>query len=172
VNPTDVPPPEPRDVGSVKWWNDHWILQSSAHYGSSGSDESGYNCIVKEPVTDAMLGQSVREMLNASRMLKLEEARAYFSREISGPRYERWIDWCIRSLGARDRKALFKGLKLCNIDRRLGVVEIRPQRRTGSEGWVGLGDPDALVKVSETVSDSELGAALRLAMSRAIGKTR
>jgi hypothetical protein len=172
VKPTEIKPPEPRDVGSVKWWNDHWILGSSAHYRSSGYDEFGYNRIIKEPLTDDVLGQSVREMLNASRMLKVEEARAYFSREVGGPRYERWVDWCMQGLGARDRKALFKGLKLCTVDRRLGVVEIRPQRRIGSEGWVGLGDPEAVVKVSETVTDSELGAALRLAMSRAIGKTR
>lgn len=148
--------------------NGEWLIDSSACYRTSTPDEAGYKAVRLEPVADDVLGVTLRNALNQSRLLTLEEAKAMFARENSESRYERWVAWAMVELGATNRKRLFEQMRRCHVVRRLDVIEISPMRKTRGEGWVGLDDPHVIVRCHVTGSDNEVGHALRFAMDRAV----
>jgi hypothetical protein len=134
---------------------------------------SGYRLAVLDPVGkqhhfgcdigDQELGNAVLDVLDASRFL--EPAAATELRLNAAQYYEQWVLNTMKLHGYKSRRALFKSMRSCSIERRDGVIRFIPSCHEKSEGWAGL-TSEHHVTVSSTSDVREIGAALRRAFDR------
>lgn len=130
------------------------------------ADPDGKHFHFDPAVDDATLGQAVVAALAASRALTSEEADEL--RTNSATRYQAWVASIMERHGYRSRRAMFRSLKSCTITLAEGRVGMEPMHRDGREGWSGEGaDADDYVALAADSPAAEVGAALRLALSRA-----
>jgi len=118
-------------------------------------------------VPDEILGKSIKEALNNSRRLSLEEHRN-LAINLS-ENYKAWIQRTMEKYGYKTKRALFKNMKSCSILRQDNLIIIKPSYHEKLEGWSGDGiKEEDYVKLPATSSFSEIGAGLRLAFERCI----
>jgi hypothetical protein len=79
--------------------------------------------------------------------------------------YTQWIKKLISFSGMKTKRATLKSMMQCGVDVEGGKITIRPSKHERLEGWGGL--PEELyVIVPTSAAPAELGAAVRLALSR------
>lgn len=147
------------------------------------STYSGYRSRVRDPETpshklppdvdDLTLGLTVRQALEMSRSLSLEEMNAYRNLDTLKVNYENWVDGMMKHCNYKSRRALFKNMKSCGISLKDDIITIRPSNHERLEGWSGDGlSEEDRVKLPADCTDAELGAGLRLAFSRCLPKSQ
>ncbi|MFV8797157.1 contact-dependent growth inhibition system immunity protein [Yersinia sp. LJYL362] len=119
---------------------------------------------------DKSIGEAVFIALSNSRTLSLEEYSDFFNLEKSQEQYAAWVAMLMEKYGYKTKRALFKGMKNCSIHCINGVITILPTRHEKLEAWggTGRGGNDKVI-LSVNSSPAEIGAALRLALSRCKG---
>ncbi|CNH85191.1 contact-dependent growth inhibition system immunity protein [Yersinia pekkanenii] len=119
---------------------------------------------------DKSIGETVLIALSNSRTLSLEESADFFDLEKGQEQYAAWIAMLMQKYGYKTKRALFKGMKNCSIHCINGVITILPTRHEKLEAWsgTGRGESDKVI-LSVNSSPAEIGAALRLALSRCKG---
>ncbi|EPB0880350.1 contact-dependent growth inhibition system immunity protein [Yersinia enterocolitica] len=119
---------------------------------------------------DKSIGEAVFIALSNSRTLSLEESTDFFDLEKVKEQYVAWIAMLMERYGYKTKRALFKDMKNCSIHCINGVITIVPTRHEKLEAWSGKGikESDDVV-ISVNSSPAEIGAALRLALSRCKG---
>lgn len=132
--------------------------------------DTGVHSVLPISCSDAELANAVRRSLNESRMIDIETERYLLSFPEVGKMYEEWVAQTVEQRGYASRKALFKDMMAVDIDQTPETLTLQPLIHEALEGW-GLPDkgtrPDPeKVVVGFDVTDAELGAAIRLAMSR------
>lgn len=146
-------------------------IETQSGYRGGLPDPLGKRIRLTNPTTDEELGDAVLTALAASRFLHPNEHREFF--DIRGrvvPQYEEWISGVISEYGYKSRRALFKDMKSCDIVEHDGVVTMRPTHHEKLEAWSDDGiTEECLVRVSTISPPSDVGAALRLALSRCTG---
>lgn len=82
----------------------------------------------------------------------------------------KWVQDLISQYGYKSRRELFKDMKHCSVMCTKGQITINPSRHEKLKAWGGKGikDSDHVVLPVDS-SPAEIGAALRLALSRCIG---
>ncbi|CNH85137.1 contact-dependent growth inhibition system immunity protein [Yersinia pekkanenii] len=119
---------------------------------------------------DQTIGEAVLLALSNSRTLSLEESADFFDLEKGQEQYAAWIAMLMQKYGYKTKRALFKDMKNCSIHCINGVITISPTRHEKLEAWGGRGikeSDDVVISVNST--PAEIGAALRLALSRCKG---
>lgn len=117
------------------------------------------------------IGETILQALSNSRTLTvLEDRVAFFDLEKGKEQYAAWIAMLMEKYDYKTKKALFKDMKNCGIHCVNGVITISPTRHEKLEGWgrtKGDGIEDVILSVDS--SPYEIGAGLRLALSRCKG---
>ncbi len=86
-------------------------------------------------------------------------------------RYKAWLQKCIEQFGYKSEREVFRRMMRCGIEMENGVIAILPTLHESLFGW-GRQQNDEIedVKLAQTSSWTEIGAALREGFSRCLGK--
>jgi hypothetical protein len=137
---------------------------------------SGYRAYRSEPaaferhfpssVSDEDLGSAIRSAVAASRLIAQEEIKTFFAPRTMAQSYETWLATVLQRYAYRSRRSLFKVMRRCGVERNDAFAfALTPMRRYNAEGWEPVSS-DLIVELPEAATDSELGLAARLALSR------
>ena len=120
---------------------------------------------------DHYIGETIIQALSDSRTLdRLEDRVAFFDLEKGKEQYTAWVAMLMEKYGYKTKRALFKYMKNCGIHLVNNVITIRPTRHEKLEAWgreKGDGIEDVVLPADN--SPAEIGAGLRLALSRCKG---
>ncbi len=159
---------------------DYWVSVSSTKDFLSVDTYSGLGMVGRDPLfppnllppdtDDQTIGEAVLIALSNSRTLSLEESADFFDLEKGKERYAAWIAMLMERYGYKTKRALFKDMKRCSIHCLNDVITISPTRHEKLEAWggTGRGGSDKVI-LPVNSPPSEIGAALRLALSRCKG---
>ncbi|MDQ0315503.1 contact-dependent growth inhibition system immunity protein [Amorphus orientalis] len=136
-------------------------IHSWAVFGASKLDPDGIDADHPPDLDDAALGAVAREALLASRFIgpdhpDWDRVHAFWSRENS----ERLLERLKARAGVKTHGALYSGVGEVGLILKNGIINLRPKRYEGRGGFGPLRG-DHTVELPETVSDEELGAAIR-----------
>ncbi|EKY3243185.1 CdiI family contact-dependent growth inhibition immunity protein [Cronobacter dublinensis] len=159
---------------------DYWAGVYSTKEFISIETYSGLGMVAMDPLfpphllspesDDETIGKTIFQALSDSRKLtSLDERVELFDLEKGKQRYSEWIAMLREKYGYKSKKALFKDMKHCGIHCVNGVMNISPFRHEKLEAWGDTGrDESDEVILSLENSPAEIGAGLRLALSRCI----
>ncbi|ELY6212102.1 contact-dependent growth inhibition system immunity protein [Cronobacter dublinensis] len=119
---------------------------------------------------DESIGKAILQALSDSRTLtSIEDRVELFDLEKGKQRYTERNAMLREKYGYKSKKSLFKDMKYCSIHCVNGVINISPSRHEKLEAWggTGRGGNDKVILSLEN-SPAEIGAGLRLALSRCI----
>ncbi|CNF05597.1 Protein of uncharacterised function (DUF1436) [Yersinia rohdei] len=146
--------------------NKFLLIETLSGLGMVGSDSLFPPHFLPPDADDHSIGEAVLTALSNSRTLSLEEYSNFFNLEKSQERYTDWVAMLMEHYGCKTKRTLFKGMKNCSIHCINGEITISPSRHVKLEAWDGIGGD---VTLSANSSSAEIGAALRLALSRCKG---
>ena len=173
----------PHEVQRTAWAsvlaNDRFICLSTwSGYRASIVDPQGAEIYLEPPACDERLGEAVLACLAQSRFVvpyadKRVNPEAGVDTELYDPvriseRYESWVKEVMTKYGYRSRRALFTGLRNCQVASADGEIVMTPTYRDGREGWSGFSGEDRGLKIDAIAAPVDVGAALR----RALGDCR
>lgn len=123
--------------------------------------------LLDRDATGEELGTALLHALGLSRKLSLEESQDLRAR--AQQHYDSWVVYLMERFGYPNRRALFKLMKSCEVDSDERQIVIMPTRHDRLEGW-GRAEEDGIedATLPLTSSRADIGAALRLALSRCI----
>lgn len=152
----------------VKSNKDFIFIETYSGYRNCLPDSEGKQFILMHSISDYDLGIAISEALAVSRQIDPKESPGFF--DFMGrviPLYESWVAQMIVDFGYKTRRAMFKDMKSCSVESLNGFVSLQPSYHEKLEAWSGKGITEGdYVVVSENSSFAEIGAALRLALSR------
>ncbi|HEN3577714.1 TPA: contact-dependent growth inhibition system immunity protein [Yersinia enterocolitica] len=146
------------------------LIETLSGLGRFGSDPLFPPHLLPPDTDDQTIGEAVLVALSNSRTLSLEESADFFDLEKGKERYAAWIAMLMERYGYKTKRALFKDMKNCSIHCLNDVITISPTRHEKLEAWggTGRGGSDKVI-LPVNSPPSEIGAALRLALSRCKG---
>ena len=154
---------------------DFICVETESGYRSTRRDPKGAQYLHALDVDDEHLGLSVADAIGRSRWVlgapregsadpsDVEYDSEFYDHKKLRERYLAWIENLMQHYGYKTKKALFKDMKHCSIERKLGTLTISPSHHEKLEAWSGTGEA---VVIPDTSTPAEIGAALRLALSR------
>ena len=121
--------------------------------------------------SDADLGDALQKAFAGFRVIapELEEARTIYKRVFEYGESGKWATDLMARFGYKRKGQLYKRLHYCFIDSFEGIITISPTNHDQPDGWSGLGESEK-VRIPDTSTPEEIGAALRLGFSRCWGK--
>lgn len=151
--------------------NEFLLIETQSGLGMVAADPLFPSYLLQPDASEQEIGDTILQALSDSRTLnKLEERVAFFDLEKGKEQYVAWTTMLREKYGYKTKKALFKDMKNCGIHCVNGVITISPTRHEKLEGWgreKGDGIEDVILSVD--CSPAEIGAGLRLALSRCKG---
>ncbi|MBW5824203.1 CdiI family contact-dependent growth inhibition immunity protein [Yersinia kristensenii] len=159
---------------------DYWVSVYSTKDFLSVETDSGLGRVRRDPLfpshllppdaDDQTIGDAVLIALSNSRTLSLEESADFFDLETGKEQYAAWIAMLMEKYGYKTKRALFKDMKNCSIHCINDLITTSPTRHEKLEAWSGRGikESDDVVIPADSIPE-EIGAALRLALSRCKG---
>ena len=160
-----------QDYWASCYWNNEFLsIETMSGLGRFGDDSLFPPHLLPPDADDKSIGEAVLIALSNSRTLSLEEYSDFFNLEKSQEKYVAWIAMLMEKYGYKTKRALFKDMKNCSIHCINDVITISPTRHEKLEAWggTGRGGSDKVI-LSVNSSPAEIGAALRLALSRCKG---
>lgn len=161
---------------------DFICIETWSGYRSSNLDPKGKQHLLSPDVSDEALGVAVLDALAFSRFVLpaprtdvWQHPDAEFDKELYDyklgiERHAKWIADLMSHFGYKTKRALFKNMHSCDIERKEGSITIGPTHHEKLEAWSREKDngiEDVVIPADST--PSEIGAALRLAFSRCTG---
>ena len=151
----------------------------SGYRGGDCRDPKGKQNLLPPDASDVALGEAVLDALAHSRWVlpAPREGSTYPAGvEFDMSMYDYKTNYSVRvnalmeRYGYKTKRALFKGMKRVGIANENGVITMRPSHHYRLEGWEAgdLTEEDYVV-IPATSPPEEIGAALRLALSRCTG---
>ena len=151
----------------------------SGYRGGDRRDPKGKQNLLPPDASDVALGEAVLDALAHSRWVLPESMKE--DTDPAGVEYDSslydyktnypiWVNALMERYGYKTKRALFKGMKRVGIANENGVITMRPSHHYRLEGWEAgdLTEEDYVV-IPATSPPEEIGAALRLALSRCTG---
>lgn len=156
---------------SCYYKSDFLLIETQSGLGMVAADSLFLAHLLQPDADDEIIGKAVLQALSNSRTLNvLEDRVAFFDLEKGKEQYAIWIAMLMEKYGYKSKKALFKDMKNCGIHLVNNVITISPTRHEKLEAWGRTkGDGIEDVTLSTDSSPSEIGAGLRLALSRCKG---
>jgi hypothetical protein len=167
---------------SAKCNGDFMCVETYSGYSNSRRDPKGEQYFLAPEASNEKLGLAVVNALGRSRFV-LPAPRtdvwihpdAGFDMELydykqTTENYATWVKDLMIRYGYKTKRALFKKMKSCSIERKGGVISIGPSHHEKLESW-GRENDDGIedVVIPESSTSGEIGAALRLAFGRCTG---
>lgn len=151
--------------------HDFLSVETYSGLGRTGRDPL-FPCHLLTPdVDDGRLGEVLLKALSDSRTLTdLADRIEFFNLEKGKEQYAAWIEILMVKYGYKTKRALFKDMKNCGVHLVNGVITISPTYHEKLEAWGrtrGDGIEDVILSID--CSPAEIGAGLRLALSRCKG---
>lgn len=145
-----------------------WIYTDSGR-GLCAYDPQGKDIVLQPDADDNTLGIAVREALAASRFLSVKEARTFLDYRLDGGEYDDRIKALMHMYGYKRKSAMFRRMKCCGICLSASGIKMSPLIHGRSDNW-GRKTTDQIedVFIPGHSSPEEIGAALRVALSRCV----
>lgn len=113
-------------------------------------------------VDDATLGATLRFALAASKRVSVEEFQKIFHSGVIQKLGEDREKAVMQKYGYKTKRTLYKNMRCCWISVADGKIEIKPTHQKSLDSYTGISkDGPEIQHLPITVSDAELGAALR-----------
>lgn len=177
-----------REITQTRRWagimqnQDFYFIEtrSGLRSGTFG-DPKGNEHLLELATSDAALGAALRDSLSASRVVALNpapdgmtwptfvEIAPEFKSENYDAYYHDWLAKTMLRCGYKTKRKMFAEMRLCyvELDMDKAEIEIAPKNHVKLEAWdLGKLTEADNVRISAQASDAELGAAMRLALSR------
>jgi hypothetical protein len=148
--------------------NDRYIsIQTFSGYGRTMGDPKGLQIYINANSSNFLIGSSLYDALNKSREVIPSEEPDLFDYKQIEKRSEEWIRELIERYRYKSKREALIKTKYCDVTSERGEILIAPFRHTRLEGWLGQED-DKTVVVPEMATAEQLGAAVRLALTRCL----
>lgn len=158
---------------------DFIYVKTCSGYRSFRADPLGVEYYTRPDIADVELGSAVLDALTHSRFV-LPQYRAdvwqhpdvifdkeLYNRDATADRYREWVSRLQKSYGYKTKRALFKDMKTCDIECKVGGIIVRPRHHEKLELWTGKGISESDCFHVPLESDpSVIGATLRLGFNR------
>lgn len=155
---------------SVSSTNEFLLIETYSGLGMAGCDPLFEPHLLLPDADDKQVGETILLALSNSRTLTREEYSSFFDIEKGKIQNAAWIAMLMDNYGYKTKKALFQNMKSCSIHYLNGRITIRPSYHEKLEAWSGKGIKESdYVILSVDRSPAEIGAGLRLALSRCKG---
>ncbi|WP_412480367.1 contact-dependent growth inhibition system immunity protein [Azonexus sp. IMCC34839] len=124
-------------------------------------------------VEDEILGRTLREALNASKTVSIEEFQKIFHSGVIQQLGNERNAWAMKNYGYKNKRAMYRKMDCCWISAADGQIEIKPTRHKGLDAYSGISnDGPEIQYVSVAISDADLGAALKEGFKRCTGSPK
>jgi hypothetical protein len=155
---------------SCYYTNKFLLIETQSGLGMVAADPLFHAHLLNPDEGDKCIGKTILQALSDSRTLTSPEERVdFFDLQKGEIQYAAWISMLMDRYTYKTKKSLFSNMKHCIIHCSNGVITISPTRHERLEAWEGIGkDGRDKVKLSVESSPEEVGAGLRLALSRCI----
>ncbi|AJJ03252.1 hypothetical protein BZ17_3149 [Yersinia pseudotuberculosis IP 32953] len=150
--------------------NEFLLIETQSGLGMVAADNLFPPHLLPPDIDNQSIGETILQALSDSRTLTVKECETFFDFEKGKEEYAAWVAMLMEKYGYKTKKSLFKNMKNCGIHCFNGVITISPTRHEKLEGWgreKGDGIEDVILSVDS--SPTEIGAGLRLALSRCKG---
>ncbi|WP_174406745.1 contact-dependent growth inhibition system immunity protein [Desulfovibrio subterraneus] len=146
----------------------------SGYRGGTDRDPKGKQHLLSSDACDLALGEAVLDALAHSRwVLPAPREGVTFPEGVEFDmavcdfkvNYPACVNALMEICGYKNKRALFKNMKRVSLESKNGVLTLTPWHHAKLEAWDGVGD-EATVVIPATSTPEEIGAALRLALSR------
>jgi len=145
-------------------------IETYSGLGMTGMDPLFPSRLLSPDENDQRIGEAILQALSDSRTLTIKESETFFDLEKGKEQYANWVAMLMEKYGYRSKKTLFKDMKKCGIHLVNDSITISPTRHEKLEAWgrkKGDGIEDVILPADS--SPAEIGAGLRLALSRCKG---
>lgn len=159
--------------------NDNFICvrTNSGYRGGTDIDPKGKQNFIATDASDEDIGLAVvdalahsRWVLSANREDSTYPPEVEFDSDLTFKkgmdRHAVWVEFLMERYSYKTKKALFKSMKNCYIEKKSGYITFKPTYHEKLEAWSGTGED---VVIQDTSAVVEIGAALRLALNRCTG---
>jgi CDI immunity protein len=148
---------------------DFLCIETYSSCGLHVCDPQGKQHLLSPDASEGEIGVAVLDCLAYSRWVMPLEDKDLWDYKLNELRYSTWITKMMATYGYKTKRALFKNMKSCSIERNDGLITIHPSNHDRLEGWSGnmIRDEDSVI-ISADCAPGEIGAGLRLAFSRCI----
>ncbi|MEW9809143.1 MAG: contact-dependent growth inhibition system immunity protein [Candidatus Symbiodolus clandestinus] len=147
--------------------NEFVSIETYSGYGSSRADPKGKEYRLPVDADDRTLGDAVLDTLQYSRIVHPKEDPELFSNQKMMERYQQWVAELMAAYGYKSRRALFKEMHSCSIEKIQGSITIFPRWHEKLEGWsISASKGPFPIIIPDSSNPEEIGAALKLAFSR------
>lgn len=118
-------------------------------------------------VNNETLGHTLRLALKASKRVSVEEFQKIWTSRIVHKLGDERDAWAMKHYGYKTKRAMYKNMDRCSISVADGQIEIAPMHHKSLDGYSGISnDGPEILRIPETATDTELGAALREGFAR------
>ena len=119
-------------------------------------------------ITDSYFGKLVREKLDESREVSLQEFQAIFNSEKMKGLQKRLEEEMKKRYGYKNKKSIYKDMSFLSLEQDASFIIIAPLHQDSLGGYSGISLPDNSpleFKYDKNISDEELGKAVRQALT-------
>lgn len=118
-------------------------------------------------VDDATLGRTLRAALAASKLVSVDEFQKIFHSGVVQRVGEEHDALAMKQYGYKTKRAMYRKMNCCWLSVSGGQIEIKPTHHKSTDGYSGISnDGPEILHLPISITDAELGAALREGFSR------
>lgn len=168
---------EKRPSAVILGGKDFILVHTLSGYRSMRWDPLGKKILLHGGAEDHLIGEALLRALDARRLVLAAPRhdvwihpdvtfdKDLYDLKLNGQYYEACIDDVVRQLGYKNKRALFKSISSCHAERIREQIVVSPSVQEKLDAWAALPE-DQNVVLSATSTPTEIGAGVRLAISR------
>ena len=149
--------------------NNEFLLVTSIIRGMIGMTDPDQDFVFnKVDITDSYFGKLVKEKLDESREVSLQEFQAIFNSEKMKGLQKRLEEEMKKRYGYKNKKSIYKDMSSLSLEQDDLYITISPLHQDSLDGSTGISLPDNSAlefKYDKSISDEELGKAIRQALT-------
>ena len=149
--------------------NNEFLLVTSIIRGMIGMTDPDQDFVFnKVDITDSYFGKLVKEKLDESREVSLQEFQAIFNSEKMKGLQKNLEEEMKKRYGYKNKKSIYKDMSFLSLEQDASFIIIAPLHQDSPGGYSGISLPDNSpleFKYDKNISDEELGKAIRQALT-------
>ena len=149
--------------------NNEFLLVTSIIRGMIGMTDPDQDFVFnKVDITDSYFGKLVKEKLDESREVSLQEFQAIFNSEKMKGLQKRLEEEMKKRYGYKNKKSIYKDMSFLSLEQDDLYITISPLHQDSLDGSTGISLPDNSAlefKYDKSILDEELGKAIRQALT-------
>ena len=149
--------------------NNEFLLVTSIIRGMIGMTDPDQDFVFnKVDITDSYFGKLVKEKLDESREVSLQEFQAIFNSEKMKGLQKNLEEEMKKRYGYKNKKSIYKDMSFLSLEQDASFIIIAPLHQDSLGGYSGISLPDNSpleFKYDKNISDEELGKAIRQALT-------